>query len=293
MSEIVFAQTRTHYDFRGEPCCVSGSHSGSYTDFWDLVRVSDFPICYIDEIRLDEEKVYITAPVNGETRPHLENERKRVPSPTAKVIWWNLERPASHQEDMVAGAEEITKYVDEVWVSDVSFHAWYKGHPKVKCVIMGSDAALAGGASWSRRGAKTHDVTPLGAPSYHRYHILGQLTKAGLRIGPNRWREARHELLLHSHTMINIHQDELPIGEPLRFALAAAYKMPLLSDILANSAPMVDRTHFWNCPSNQLATAARQLIEKPRDMEMLGLQLHRLLCHEHRFKNQVLRGVGS
>lgn len=287
---ILFAQTRTHYDQRNEECCISGSHSQSYSDFWDLVTLSGFPTCYVDEIRLDQDKIYITAPVNGETRPHLENERKRVSNPTARVIWWNLERPASLDEDLVEGANEITKYVDEIWVSDRYFLSFYKGHPKVKHVVMGSDPGLSGGVYWDFTHPKKFNVAPLAAPSYHRYEVATVLKNAELQVAPNRWGHARSDLLRNTHLMLNIHQDGLLIGEPLRFAVAAAHKMPLLSEELKDPYPMEVGKHLSVCDWRQMGKAARKLISNPAMLPM-GESLHQLLCHEYRFRKNVESGV--
>lgn len=293
--KIVFVQTRTHYDFRGEPCCVTGAHSGSYSDFWDLVKVSGFPTCYVDEIRLDQDIAYITSPVNGETRPHLANERKRVADPKAKVIWWDLERPQHGGEDMHALAEEITAYFDEIWVSDRFYATLYRSHPKVKFVVFGSDSRIAEQYDLEPMPTKQYDVIHLSAPSYTRYSVIGHLeVDNNIRVAGNCWRDLRHKRLLESRFMVNVHQTPVPMGEPLRFALAAAYKLPLISDRLSDPFPMVPTTHFRHAEREEMKSLILEMMTDPdENWAPMGQALHDLFCVKYNFAEQVRKAVGA
>ena len=75
---IKFIKTRYQYD--------------SYIDFFRLAELSSFETIYVDELDVSQDGVYITAPVNGEWRPHIDNQSKKARN--AHLILWNLERPS-------------------------------------------------------------------------------------------------------------------------------------------------------------------------------------------------------
>src|SRR5690242_6857119 len=81
MSEILFCRTRYFYH--------------SYQDLWKLVELSGFPSCYIDEIDLRADKIFIVPTINGEFRGHIQNQLASLNGEPkrAKIIWCNCERP--------------------------------------------------------------------------------------------------------------------------------------------------------------------------------------------------------
>ena len=58
-------------------------------------------------------------------------------------------------------------------------------------------------------------------------------------IGPNAWPPERDEILKKSRFALNVHQDHHPFQEPLRFALFAAYGLPILSENCHNAWPWI------------------------------------------------------
>ena len=67
-------------------------------------------------------------------------------------------------------------------------------------------------------------------------HKVGNVTLA-----PNGWGEDRHNRLQRSRFMFNVHQDDFPFIEPLRFALAAAYGLPLVTERCLDMHPYMSR----------------------------------------------------
>ena len=63
MTEIRFVRTRHFYE--------------SYQDFFRLVELSDFETIYVDELDISKEGVYIVCPMNGEWRPHIDNQDRK------------------------------------------------------------------------------------------------------------------------------------------------------------------------------------------------------------------------
>tara|TARA_Y100000310_G_scaffold130328_2_gene129518 strand:+ start:2288 stop:3154 length:867 start_codon:yes stop_codon:yes gene_type:complete len=217
--EIVFARTRYDYD--------------SYTDFWKLVELAGFKTCYVDEVDFEAPFIYITSPVNGEWRPHRDNHRDEHQN--ARLIHWSLERPAP-----VGGWREFAEhtrkdlddwYFDEVWFSDKGLSESI-GDERARFVVLGSHAGLGGSSS-----TYEHDIIHLSYGTFRRTRVYGDLQKAGLRMAENCWGEARDEALRASKFMLNLHQDDYPVIEPLRFALCAAYAIPMITEKCTDTYP--------------------------------------------------------
>lgn len=210
MSDIIFAHPRHSYD--------------SYTDYRKLVELSQFPTCFIDEIDLQSDNLYIVSPMNGEFDAHIDWRQLRK----CQIYHWNLERP---------GAGSISDYkgqnsrhiregkIDHVLVSD-KLLARLTGF---KYVVMGSHDKLGIPGE-----DKTYDYIHLMCYSPRRgpfFNYPNALTAVdGMTIAPNSWGQERHEALQRSKMMLNIHQDEHPYCEPLRFTLAAAYGLPIVTE---------------------------------------------------------------
>lgn len=156
MTEIIFVRTRYIYD--------------SYWDFWKLVELSNFKTCYVDEIDISQDAIYIVTPCNGEWRPHINNENKLVSEGKknvgAHLILWNLERPegsagsvgrygqqqrflkygvwenGKQEKINDRGETEISygRFIDEVWVSDQRLAA--ETSHATRFVVLGSDKGL-------------------------------------------------------------------------------------------------------------------------------------------------------
>lgn len=275
MTQPIFARTRHVYD--------------SYSDFWRLVELSGFPTCFVDEMDLQAEHTYIVVPVNGELRPHITHRRTLGPQ-RARIIWWNLERPDAPLDfgglrsadvgyDKVI--DEILEYVDEVWVSDEYYAALDR---RMRFVPMGSHPDLCAGP----RLPTTYDVALMAAPVPRRDGVVHELKKAGLRVAPNAWGEERDRILRSTAVMLSVHQHEnpLPIGEPLRFALAAAYRMVLLSEWIEKPWPLTPTDDFVRARLPALVETARALSSNPWS-RVLDTNLHSTLCVQYTFRRCV------
>lgn len=258
MTNIIFADTRHNYhNWTGG--------WGSYTDFWKLVELSGFPTCYVDEIDTASDNVYIFAVKNGEITGW--------PSDRARVIHWNLEQ----------FSYEPTPGVSETWVSDAAFAAQGGG----KYVLMGSHDGLV--MEDKIPPVREFDVIPLSYMTHRRQVIVNRLTNLGLKVAPNGWDEIRHFYLRASSAMLHIHQnDDKPYVAPQRFALAAAYKLPVISEMLADRgcfgysnvltsdfANLAEFTQMWTCRNEHAM------------LEDYGLALHSLLCKQYTFRKCV------
>jgi hypothetical protein len=256
---IVFAKTRHHYD--------------SYTDFWALVELSGFETCYIDEIDVSQPKFYVLTPWNGEVPPHLQNERekKRV----GKIAWWCLERFDAMGVPLVEPVNEASALVDECWVSDrlTSTH-----DERLKYVRMGSHPDL-GALPLEPRYDFTHQSYAWG----RREAMYNQLKDMGLQEGPSCWGSMRHDVLRQSRLMLNLQQYPDPVTAPLRFAIAAAYHLPVVSETIADPDPVGPLIRIVGYEA--IPEAVRDVVAG--GMRTLAEALHEKLCVEYTFRKCV------
>lgn len=172
MTDLVFARTSYFYQ--------------SYFDFWKLVELSGFETCFVKDIDLERDAVYVTTPVNGELRPHTKFRRSILKKPQqAKIVWWVLERPDSGDYELgkIKGNECVTKttdeileYVDHIWVSDRYYTVL---DPRTTYVPLGSDSGLAGGPP----GPHSYDVCTLAYNNHRREQVYVPL-KNQIRMAP-------------------------------------------------------------------------------------------------------------
>jgi hypothetical protein len=261
--DVFFAKTRYHYD--------------SYKDFWKLVELSGFQTCYVDEIDIDRDALYITSPVNGELRPHVTHRREISKGPQAcTIVWWNLERPGTK---IACDTDEILQYVDRIWVSDSHYASM---DPRLEHVVMGSHPDLR----LSPEPIERHwDWTHMSYTSFRRDPIYGQLRQRGLKEGHNGWDEERDRVLRASHLMLNVHQDDHQIGEPLRFVVCAAYSLPVVSETIRDPSPLKPGIHYDEVPYDRLVDRVAECREA--DISALGQALHRALCVDRTFRSSV------
>lgn len=277
MKEPIFARTQYHYD--------------SYVDFWRLVEASEFKICTVDKMDLESDNTYITTPINGEHRPHITHRRSILKGPQkAKIIAWNLERPDggrfSGQDPSGAVKEvydDLLKYFDAVWASD-RFLASMPAHPRSIYVTLGSHQDLSGPEK--PFPGFSYDVAHMSYVTDRRKTILGTL---GLRQAPNAWGEKRDGILRRTRAMLNIHQTPSKVSEPLRIALAAAYRMPYLTEECQELYPLTEGKTCLSAPHSELQKKVSEWLSG--DVAPIGHNLHQLLVHEMPFRKGVMEGL--
>jgi hypothetical protein len=213
MAEIIFARSRHVYQ--------------SYSDFWQLVVLSGFPTCYVDEIDFRSKNLYITTPMNGDYRAHLDNHKD---DRRCTLVHWMLERPEESVAEFVSANQELVEqnYVDINICSDPAM-ARDSG---AGYVPMGSHDGLG---TPGEGYEKFYDAACLMAYTGRRAFLFaspGTLKRDwnGLMLAPNCWGTKRDGVLRASRFALNIHKDEFRYCEPLRFAVFIAYGLPVLSE---------------------------------------------------------------
>jgi len=280
MTEITFLEPVYHYD--------------QYQDFYRLAELAGFSVKKVDELDVSEPGVYITSPMNGDYREHLRSQSRRPRR--AHLILWNIERPANSgggggsvgryaesNRRLMYGLEEDgtpapCRFVDEVWVSDRRL----ADEASLRYVTLGSHPKMGRISPGSKKWNYVH----MSYMNPRRQTVLKNLPKS--EIAPNCWPPQRDRVLRESKVAVNVHQDNHPFMEPLRFALFAAYGLPILSETLMDAFPYGAETMAF-APYGRLADRAKEIAADPdwarwRDM---GLRCHGLMTEEFEFGKMV------
>lgn len=267
MPDTIFAKTRHRYD--------------SYSDFWSLVELSGFQTCFVDEIDPSASAAYVYTPHTGEAAAIAALPRER----RARIVWWNLERPEPDGAKPDLGAfrasvDRVLEHADAAWVSDRHYASL---HPRLIHAVAGSHPGipLAG-----ERPPDAFDVCHMSYVNSRRNSPL-QETSRGWRVGPNSWGQQRDSVLKSTKVMVNVHQTDTAVGEPLRFALAAAYGMAVASEHIVDPWPMVEGVHFASAPLGSLRRVVDSLLRDPQVRQRIGSSLRQLLTEEWTFRRGV------
>ena len=276
MADIMFAQTRWNYH--------------SYTDYWELVRLSGFPIVWLDEMDLYRHEVlYIVSPMNGEFEPFMEQHKDRF----SKVMLWNLERPSGSgglQQYIDDNRKYIDKgYLDGIIVSDRAL----ANDTGFTFVPLGSHIGLGRPGS-ARDRLLGYSLIHLSCYSNHRAWMFRTpsdpyIELEGLPVARNSWGIARHRALMQTQYMLNVHQDDYLYMEPLRFSLAAAYGLPILSEQCFDVYPYQEG---WVSMSPNVRDLLRTewIGDSKEFMDMyyqLGLNMRKTMTTIYSFKNSL------
>lgn len=272
MNDITFVKTRHNYD--------------SYTDFFKLVDLSGFPIIYVDQLRVSDYGVYIVAPMNGEWRPHIDNQSGQPRN--AHLILWNLERPSGSTGSVGNYAQSnrdliYKRHIDEVWVSDKRLAE----DTTMRFVILGSHPELGQVDDTSKEYSFCH----LSYENPRRQTIYTSFGKG--EIGPNGWGEQRHEMLKRCRFALNIHQDHHPFQEPLRFALFAAYGLPIVSETIRDSYPWSDEFMVFSGYDHIVPKLRQALAEDYGKYREMGLRARDRMCSVFGFRKVVEQAVSE
>lgn len=249
-----------------------------YKDFYRLAELSRYPVIWFDEVDVHSDNTYILTPRNGTWHNGWEN-------PKARLIHWDLEwriKGAGYQWEK-ADYEEIPG-VPEVWASD----AWYAKLINAKYVPLGSHPGLVE----DNRPAEPHfDVTLQCYMSGRRTFIADRMMEQGLTIAPSKWNPDRDALLKSTTAMLHIHQWEtdgvvIKTVAPLRFAIAAAYGLPLISEKVEDPDIFKDVVLFSDYDA--MPAYAKTLTGRYQaELRERGRALHDLLCETHSFRSFV------
>jgi hypothetical protein len=258
MSDVTFVKTRHFY--------------GSYSDVIQLAELSGFDLCYPDEIdAYDASKCYLILTRNGEFPAD------GWPGATATLWHYNLEWD---EYPPLAGMTRT-----------FSADKWFAEKIGADYLPMGSHRDL--NADPDATMPHEYDAALLAyLGPYRRGWLVNQLQQH-LRLGPNAWNPERDTVLRKSRSMLNIHQREgVNAVAAQRFAVAAAYRLPVITETLNDSgifdhttilatdyANFVDFAQMWLCRNDGYM------------LQEWGERLYQLLCVDNTFEKCVNAAV--
>lgn len=294
MTDIIFCRPAHNYE--------------SYADFWRLVELSGFPIISVSDLDISQDGIYITAPMNRDWRNHINAQHKQRKPVNAHLILWNIERPSGSAGSVMEyarqqrylfyglwengqranelGEESFGRFIDEVWVSDQRL----ANETHLRFVVLGSDEGLG-----EPGDGKRYDLIHLSYQTGRRVGIYSKFRAD--QIGPNSWPPERDEILKASRFALSVHQDIHPFQEPLRFALFAAYGLPIISESIYDMTPWfengTDGTIITATYDNLVSRLNTALSEDYGKYKEMGLRARDRMTREFRFKDMVERAVSE
>ena len=279
MSDPIFVKTRYHYD--------------PYVDFWDLVALSKFQSVYVDEMDLyDSEKLYVVSPHNGELEDFMKDKKD---GKKANVYLWNLERPGGSGgvDNYKRDGNKLVEdgYVDKIIVSDVALAT--ECGKNFMYVPLGSHEHF-GYPGQSVFVDKEYDLIHLSCYSNNRSWMFNtpensKLDLCGLSVAGNGWGQERHERLMRSKFMLCTHQDEYPFIEPIRYAMAAAYGLPIIGEASLSTAPYNNVFQFEK--QFDFCRVARAVVERYSQFASIGLEYREKMTGELSFRRCIERYI--
>lgn len=264
MSGVIFCKTRWHY--------------APYDDFFRLVELAGYPIIYVDELDAQSDNTYIFTPSNGEMINGWQN-------PKARIILWQLE--------WLTDVHTTPPGCVEVWGSD----KWQADTHGFKYVPMGSDEQLNQRRFTAIPYLDMDYISLLSYQTYRRQVITQQLRDLGIGISviDDSWGKDRSRRLLQSRLMVHVHQhDNMPGIAPLRWCLAAAHNLPILTETVRDRG-IFGYTYMMQSDYAHIAQDIQQLLNPiyhyKQELEDKARNLHGLLCRDWTFRKCVEANV--
>jgi hypothetical protein len=249
---------------------------GSHSDFWRLVELSGYPIIPVSQIDPRSDNTYIFTPTNGETQNGWYN-------PRARIVLYQLEWNTDQSHTPPPGVE--------VWCGD-KHHSEQYGY---KYVPLGSHPGL--NLATHRPKVSTYARYDMAAMMYRdpprRARLLNQMSAMGLSIAPDGWGQTRSADLMDSRAMVLIHQfDNLPVLPPLRMCIAAAHKLAVITEHVADAG--IFTGFIDDLPYESMAQMVYLITHNPNNrLKEQGETLYRMLCEDYTFRHSIETALQS
>lgn len=261
MGDVYFVKTVHHYQ--------------TYEDWFRLVELSGYPIIDYDAVDIDSTNAYIFTPLSAEWETRWTDRPVRAEIILADAEW----RLKESSYEWPESALTIPPFVKRVW----AFDKWYAERIGAQYVPLGSHAGLVGDAQTDER----FDVSVMAYIWGRRGGTLEAMRGKGVTIAPNAWGDERDAILKASSAMLHIHQHEkVHTVAPLRYAIAAAYHMPLISESVYD-AGIFDKAVLYADYGNLADYTALMLRRYADRLRAKADMLHELLCIKGNFRSYV------
>jgi hypothetical protein len=119
------------------------------------------------------------------------------------------------------------------------------------------------------------------------------LKQSGLSIAPACYGTERSRILKGSKAILNLHQKEpLKVYAPLRFNVAAAFGVPILSEMIDDPYPLVPGESILMADYNDLRSVVRTWLGR-HDLPEIGRRAKELLTERFTFRKGVEEAVAK
>jgi hypothetical protein len=267
-----------------EPLFVrSTARYDSYADFWKLVELSGFPSIPAVDVDLEKPGTLIWPTMDMEFIDRLSKQPRGARG--ARVVFWNLERPDEKPdvdplELFRRGMGEILEWADEIWISDIGLSM---ADSRLVYAVLGGHEGLHD----ETPAAETYDVAHLGILTPRRTELLDKLRARGLRVSGNARGQERSQILSSSKLFLGIDRVEgLHVAAPLRWALGAAFGLPIVHEELKYPYPLVAGESLLAAPYQELEAFVLQTLDR-RDLVTVAEQAWQKLCRQWTFRKGV------
>lgn len=256
----------------------------SYHDYFALAKLSGFRIIYERQMDvMNPDHCYI---ITWFSVQHAGWQNAR-----ARIILWNLEwasQLASLDGVVWRERDKPIPGVATTWSPDAGFaakHGWQyvpvASHPDV---VFRHDR-VPDIFEWDVTLQMYRDVP-------RRVQAIHALRERHIRIAPDGWQEVRHRSYVHSKAQLHIHQhDGMNVVSPLRFAVAAAYRKPILTEFI--ECPGIFAGRLIQSTYAELADTAQRWLQPQhaRELRDAGESLYQRLCTDTTFERIVKANV--
>jgi hypothetical protein len=240
-----------------------------YQDFWNIVKLSGFEVIPFSQMDVNSDNTYICTPLNGEWK-------EGWTKPKARIIWWDLEWNG------YTTVQERPEGVSEVWAS-CPHYARISG---ARYVPLGSHKDLWKCYDSQSDGEIKYDVALMAYRDPHRRRVMISQLCANFNVAPDAWDKERDAILWASRLMVNIHQHGyLQSVAPVRMAIAAAYRLPVLCENVIDRGILSDcvvYTHY-----DRIIDNTRYLLSHDMARDSFASALHETLCLEYSFNRNI------
>lgn len=261
----------------------------SYTDYYDLISLSGIPLLHINKIN-QSKNIYISDIYSLDFFPNISN-------PFYDLVLWFLERPSSYLgiSNLIEKLKKdiLEKGLKQIWVSDICIYQLLKNELPCVFVPIGSHWDLVkkdnsikqydcAHMSYIEKGSRREILYSIGcdfAPPnpYFFGDILG-------------WGDYRNNILQKTKFILNIHQDSNLFFEPLRFAVAAAHGIPLITENCYDCYPYQDLV--LEAPLSEFKYLVEKTIKEDyNSFKELGEKTHNYICGQFSFDNNVKKAL--
>lgn len=252
--------------------CRTTHHYQPYDDFFRLVELSGFPIINVDAIDIESDNTYIVTPLNGQWNQGWRN-------PRARIIHYDLEWRLDGDYPVVPG-------IAETWTGD----QWYANRIGARYVPIYSHPGLTLRPVTAYANRKTlYDLALLMYREPHRRaRVLNELRAANVSTSPDGWDGTRHLSLITSRAFLFVHQHDHALTiAPLRYALAAAYQMPIVSENVWHSGVFDNGQDVVYTSYAELTKTVKALVREPKRLSELSMKLYDKMCVTNTFKKGI------